>query len=116
MAPQSSSNRLMPSAPPATMRMPSGSIRISGDGWATSRPPTHWPITVTQQALAAMYPKGGTRMGLSQRGRYPYVKANVVFGDHELPEVGLRFKGNSTFWTTTGTLKRSLKLRDLTRM
>lgn len=67
-------------------------------------------ITVSSEDLAKMYPVGGTRMGLSQRGRYKYVKADVKIGQHSISGVGLRFKGNSTFWGTSGTLKKSYKL------
>lgn len=67
-------------------------------------------LTVSSESLATMYPVGGTRMGLSQRGRYKYVKADAKIGEHAVSGVGLRFKGNSTFWGTSGTLKKSYKL------
>ena len=67
-------------------------------------------ITVPSESLAKMYPAGRTTMGLSQRGRYKYVKADVKIGEHSVKGIGLRFKGNSTFWGTSGTLKKSYKL------
>ena len=67
-------------------------------------------ITVPSESLAKMYPAGRATMGLSQRGRYKYVKADVKIGERSVKGIGLRFKGNSTFWGTSGTLKKSYKL------
>ena len=67
-------------------------------------------LTVTTEALAAMYPKGSARMGLSQRGRFKYVQGSIEIGGKKFAKIGLRFKGNSTFWSTSGSLKRSYKI------
>ena len=67
-------------------------------------------ITVTGEVLKALYPKGQTRMGLSQRGRFKYSKGSVEIAGHKLAEVGLRFKGNSSYWSTPSSLKKSFKL------
>jgi hypothetical protein len=67
-------------------------------------------ITVTGEVLKTLYPKGQTRMGLSQRGRFKYSKGSVEIAGHKFAEVGLRFKGNSSWWSTPSSLKKSFKL------
>ncbi|MEE2888635.1 MAG: CotH kinase family protein [Planctomycetota bacterium] len=67
-------------------------------------------IKITPEVLKALYPEGRTRIGLSQRGRFKYGKASVEIAGHQLAEVGLRFKGNSTYWSSPSSLKKSFKL------
>lgn len=68
-------------------------------------------VEITGEAWDALYPKDGRRsMGLSMRGRFAYQKATVTIAGVRCADVGLRFKGNSTFWMTNGSLKRSLKI------
>ena len=67
-------------------------------------------LRVSDAAWESMYPKQRLRMGLSMRGQFEYAKADVRIAGHEIKGVGLRFKGNSTFWTTGTTLKRPLKI------
>ena len=42
--------------------------------------------------------------------RYDYVHADVEFGTNKFKDVGLRYKGNGTFFSSRNTLKRSLKV------
>ena len=60
----------------------------------------------------AMFPEEGVerRSMLRMFPSFPYKSGRVTIGDHKLEKVGVRFKGNSTFATTAGTLKRSFKL------
>jgi len=67
-------------------------------------------INISSEVLKALYPEGRTRIGLSQRGRFKYSKASVEIAGHKFAEVGLRFKGNSTYWSTSTTLKKSFKV------
>ncbi len=67
-------------------------------------------LTVSSDAWESLYPKRRARIGLSMRGQFSYAKADLRIAGHELKNVGLRFKGNSTFWTTGGSLKRPLKI------
>jgi len=67
-------------------------------------------LTVAPEVWDALYPQEGVRMGLSQRGLFEYGKADVRIGGHDVANIGVRFKGNSTYWSTGGTLKRSFKL------
>jgi spore coat protein CotH len=65
-------------------------------------------ITVEPDVWKTMFPK--RRPPGTQRTNYTYVAGRVRIAGHPELEVGLRFKGNSTFWMTAGTLKRSFKI------
>ena len=56
-------------------------------------------------------PEGG-RNGLSasQGLVFDYVRADLEFGTNQFKEVGVRYKGNGTFWSSRSGLKRSLKI------
>ena len=53
-------------------------------------------------------PEGG-RNGLmaSQGTNFEYVRADLAFGTSQFKEVGVRYKGNGTFWSSRDSLKRS---------
>ena len=62
---------------------------------------------------AIMIPLGpeGRRNGLAGAAgvEYPYVHADFEFEGQVLKDVGMRYKGNSTFMSSRGSLKRPLK-------
>ncbi len=66
-------------------------------------------LTVSEKDWKALFP---TRMarGISRRGTFPYVPARAVVAGHAIQKVGLRFKGNSTYSFSMGTLKRPFKI------
>ena len=66
-------------------------------------------IVIDADGWRSMFPRGRPPSGV-QRTTFPYAKARVGIADYPEQEVGLRFKGNSTFWMTGGTLKRSFKI------
>ncbi len=66
-------------------------------------------LVVSEKDWKAMFPTEPAR-GFSNVGRFDYVKARAEIAGHEIAEVGLRFKGNSTFMFTRGTLKRPFKI------
>jgi spore coat protein H len=41
---------------------------------------------------------------------FPYVKANLVFDGNKIPQVSVRYKGNSTYMMVANSLKHSLKV------
>ena len=88
-------------------------------------------LTVSAEQWEAMEPKQGERpepppgtRGFSLRGaeggrngmmaafgmRFDYVHADLEFGTNKFKDVGLRYKGNGTFFSSQNTLKRSLKV------
>jgi len=66
-------------------------------------------LVVSEKDWKAMFPAEPAR-GFSNLGRFDYIKARAEIAGHEIADVGLRFKGNSTFLFTRGTLKRPFKL------
>lgn len=54
----------------------------------------------------------GSRNGLmaAQGVTFNYVRADIEFGTNQLKQVGVRYKGNGTFWSSRNSLKRSLKI------
>ena len=56
-------------------------------------------------------PEGG-RNGMMAAGGliFDYVRADLEIGTNRFKEVGVRYKGNGTFMSSRGTLKRSLKI------
>lgn len=68
-------------------------------------------LTVARDVWTQMFPVSGERRSLFRmNGTFPYHKGDVQIGSHSFPGIGVRFKGNSTFRSTAGTLKRSFKL------
>lgn len=67
-------------------------------------------ITTTQEEWDGLYPESGFRFGFGTGRQFPYRKATIQIGSHAAIPVGIRFKGNSTFSSSSGTLKRSLKV------
>jgi hypothetical protein len=56
-------------------------------------------------------PEGG-RNGLmaAQGTNFDYVRADLEFGTIQFKDVGVRYKGNGTFWSSRDSLKRSFKV------
>lgn len=54
----------------------------------------------------------GKRNGISgaMGTEFEYVRADLEFEGHQVPNVGVRYKGNGTFMESRNSLKRSLKL------
>ncbi|NRA95485.1 MAG: DUF1080 domain-containing protein [Planctomycetes bacterium] len=68
-------------------------------------------LTVARDDWTQMFPVRGDRQSmLRMNGTFPYHKGDVAIGSSVLKGIGVRFKGNSTFSSTNGTLKRSFKL------
>ena len=88
-------------------------------------------LSLTAEQWEGMEPKQGERpepppgtRGFSLRGaeggrngmmaafgmRFDYVHADLEFGTNKFKDVGLRYKGNGTFFSSRNTLKRSLKI------
>lgn len=74
-------------------------------------------VTVSPENWAAMEPAAPSRGGGPGGGRpgafdidFPEVKADVEIDGKKLADIGLRFKGNSSFMMARNSLKRSLKV------
>jgi len=63
-------------------------------------------LTVSSENYAALEPGNGKGFGAD----FEYVRANVVVAGESLENVGLRYKGNSSFSTARGILKKSFKI------
>ncbi|MHC4078083.1 MAG: CotH kinase family protein [Planctomycetota bacterium] len=66
-------------------------------------------LTVSEKGWKSLFPTTPSR-GISNLGRFDYVKVRAEIAGHVIQEAGLRFKGNSTFMFTSGTLKRPFKI------
>lgn len=56
-------------------------------------------------------PEGGRNGLMAAQGiNFDYVRADLEFGTSQLKEVGVRYKGNGTFWSSRDSLKRSFKV------
>jgi len=56
-------------------------------------------------------PEGGRNGLMAAQGiHFNYVRANLEFGTSHFDQVGVRYKGNGTFWSSRDTLKRSFKV------
>jgi spore coat protein CotH len=102
---------LFPAALPSQLEgrwdAPQGRVETQREFFGLSR---IWDvkIAVDPDVWAKMFPTRRPRS--TQRTKYPYGVGRVRIASHPELEVGLRFKGNSTFWMTAGTLKRSFKI------
>ena len=67
-------------------------------------------LTVSPENYAALEPGNGKGFG----GDFEYVRANAILAGEALENVGLRYKGNSSFSTARGIPKKSFKI-DLNR-
>ena len=68
-------------------------------------------LTISEQEWTGMFPEGGATFGFAQqRPKFPYAKARLAIGTHKAIEVGIRFKGHSSFSSSRGTLKRPFKV------
>ena len=67
-------------------------------------------LTVSPENYAALEPGNGKGFG----GDFEYVRANAILAGEALENVGLRYKGNSSFSTSRGIPKKSFKI-DLNR-
>ncbi|MBI3865405.1 MAG: CotH kinase family protein [Planctomycetia bacterium] len=56
-------------------------------------------------------PEGGRNGLMAAQGiNFDYVRADLEFGTSQFKDVGVRYKGNGTFWSSRDGLKRSLKV------
>jgi spore coat protein H len=56
-------------------------------------------------------PEGGRNGIMAAMGVvFEYVHGDLEFGTHSLKDVGVRYKGNGTFWSSRDGLKRSFKI------
>ena len=67
-------------------------------------------LTVSPENYAALEPGNGKGFG----GDFEYVRANAILAGEAFENVGLRYKGNSSFSTARGIPKKSFKI-DLNR-
>ena len=69
-----------------------------------------WDVHLSLPAASceAMEPEGGGRRRSAIR--FPYVRAKVSVAGRSFTDVGLRYKGNSSFMAARRTLKRSFKI------
>ena len=67
-------------------------------------------LTVSPENYVALEPGNGKGFG----GDFEYVRANVILAGEAFENVGLRYKGNSSFSTARGIPKKSFKI-DLNR-
>ena len=67
-------------------------------------------LTVSPENYTALEPGNGKGFG----GDFEYVRANVILAGEAFENVGLRYKGNSSFSTARGIPKKSFKI-DLNR-
>jgi len=63
-------------------------------------------LTVSPENYAALEPGNGKGFGAD----FEYVRANAIFAGEALQNVGLRYKGNSSFSTARGIPKKSFKI------
>ena len=87
-------------------------LRFTADQWAAMEPKQSRPRRRGfGRGNWLLGPEGG-RNGLSaaQGITFEYVRADLEFGDIQFKDVGVRYKGNGTFWSSRESLKRSLKV------
>ncbi len=86
-------------------------LRFTLDQWTAMEPKQSRPQRRGFGGNWLQGPEGG-RNGLSaaQGIVFEYVRADLEFGDAHFQDVGVRYKGNGTFWSSRESLKRSLKL------
>ena len=84
-------------------------IKLSKEGWDLLQPGAGAAkgamITNRAQARTA-----GVRLRSVQPGSYAYVLCEMEFDGKRCADVGLRFKGNSSYAVSSGTLRRPMKL------
>src|SRR6476660_7968177 len=84
--------------------------------------PEQWKAMEPRQGPRPVRPSGATGFSLlgPEGGRngmmaafgliFDYVHADLTFGTNAFKDVGVRYKGNGTFFSSQNTLKRSLKI------
>jgi hypothetical protein len=56
-------------------------------------------------------PEGGRNGLMAAQGiSFDYVRADLEFGTSQFKDVGVRYKGNGTFWSSRDSFKRSFKV------
>src|SRR5258706_5946265 len=82
---------------------------MSGEGWDLLQPGAGAQkaaaVTNLAQARAA-----GVRLRPGSPASYAYVLCGMEFDGQQVPDVGLRFKGNSSYFVSATTLRRPMKL------
>jgi spore coat protein CotH len=88
-------------------------LRFSPDQWAAMEPkePTRQQRRGFGGGNFLLGPEGGRNGIMAAQGIvFEYVHADLEFGTHQLKDVGARYKGNGTYWSSRDGLKRSFKL------
>jgi spore coat protein H len=84
-------------------------IRLSSEGWDLLQPGAGAQkaaaVTNLAQAKAA-----GVRLRAGAPASYAYVLSEMEFDGQRFADVGVRFKGNSSYAVSAGTLRRPMKL------
>jgi hypothetical protein len=86
-------------------------LRFAPDQWDAMEPRQSRPQRRGFGGNWLQGPEGG-RNGLSaaQGITFEYVRADLECGTTQFKDVGVRYKGNGTFWSSRESLKRSLKV------
>jgi spore coat protein H len=88
-------------------------LRLSPDQWSAMEPKE--PDRQQRRGFGGgnflLGPEGGRNGIMAAQGIvFDYVHADLDFGPHQFKDVGVRYKGNGTFWSSRDGLKRSLKV------
>src|SRR4051812_23424666 len=83
-------------------------VKLSGEAWDLLQPNVGATKiaanATTQQAKGA-----GVRLG-TRSGFYAYVLGEMEFDGQKISDVGVRFKGNSSYAVSVGSLRRPMKV------
>jgi spore coat protein H len=88
-------------------------LRFTPEQWAAMEPkqgPRPEPRPGAR-GFSLQGPEGGRNGMMAAFGlKFDYVHADLEFGTNRFKDVGVRYKGNGTFFSSQNTLKRSLKI------
>ena len=86
-------------------------LSFSPEQWEALEPP---PARGQQRRVGGNWllgPEGGRNGLMAAQGiNFEYVRADCEFGASQFHEVGVRYKGNGTYWSSRDSLKRSFKV------
>jgi len=86
-------------------------LRFSSDQWEAMEPKQPREQQRRFGGNWLLGPEGGRNGLMAAQGiNFDYVRADFEFGNIRLKDVGVRYKGNGTFWSSRDRLKRSFKV------
>ena len=83
-------------------------VKLSADAWDSIQP-GNGARKITASATTQQAKSAGVRLGSRSSG-YAYVLGEMEFDGQKIGDVGLRFKGNSSYAVSAPTLRRPMKV------